>query len=65
MSPVKSVALIKLGFFALDQIAKWVAVVVKAQANPNMTEAEVDKLVADEQANAVRLSDAWRAYRQS
>ena len=58
-------AVIKLGFFALDQIAKWVSVVIKAKANPNMTEAEVNQLVADAQADAVRVSDDWRAYRQS
>ena len=61
MSPV----LVKLGFFALDQIAKWVSIVMKAQANPTMTEAEVDALVAQTQADTVKLSDDWRAFRQN
>ena len=58
-------AVIKLGFFALDQIAKWVAIALKAKANPGMTEAEVDALVAQTQADTVKLSDDWRAFRQN
>jgi hypothetical protein len=60
MSP----ATIKLGFFALDQIAKWTVAWTTAKANPDMTEAEIDQLVKDTQGTAVSTSDDWRAYRQ-
>lgn len=58
-------AVIKLGFFALDQIAKWVTVAIKAKANPNMTDTEVDQLVLETQVDTIKLSDDWRTYRSS
>ena len=60
-----SPTVIKLGFFALDQIAKWISVWMKAKGNPGMTEAEADQLVADTQATTVSVSDDWRAFRQN
>lgn len=60
MSP----ASVKLGLIALDQIAAWTVAYQQAKANPNMTDAEVERLVADTQAQAEQISDAWRKARQ-
>ncbi len=60
MNPVA----IKLGLVALDQLILWGAAYAKARDNPNMTEIEAGKLIADTQAQTIKISSDWRAYRQ-
>lgn len=55
---------IKLGFFALDQIAKWVETYQAAQKNPDMTEAEAQALITKTQGEATAVADAWETYRK-
>ncbi len=59
MSP----AAIKLGFFALDQIAKWVEIYVDAKNNPEMTMEEVDLLVKKTQDDAANVGQRWTDFR--
>jgi hypothetical protein len=60
MNPV----VIKLGFFALDQIAKWVETYQAAKANPGMTDAEAAALIAKVQGEAKTTADAWDDFRK-
>ena len=51
---------IKALLFILDQVAAWTIAAQKAAANPGMTQAEADKLIAETKAKAAQISDAWR-----
>jgi hypothetical protein len=55
---------VKLGIFALDQIAKFTELYLNSNKNPGMTSEEADALVAQTQADTVRISDGWRASRE-
>lgn len=56
-------AKVKLGLYALDQIAKWTEMYMKSKGNDSMTEAEADVLIAETQATAIATGKAWDASR--
>jgi hypothetical protein len=56
-------ATVKLGLFALDQIAKWVEIYITSKRNPSMTMEEADALVKTTQDDAVVVGDAWKEFR--
>lgn len=53
----------KLALIALDQINIWMMFWQAAKANPDMTDAEADALVAKTKAETITISDAWRDHR--
>ena len=55
MSP----ALAELIIFATSQIRAWVSTIESAKDNPNMTEAEKDKMIAEVQERARKTVEAW------
>lgn len=55
----RNALLAKVGFFALDQIGKWVEVYQKSKGNATMTKAEADALIAQTQQQAKDTVEAW------
>ena len=62
MNDEQAALLAKLGFFALDQIGKYVELVQKAQSNKTMTKEEMDKLIRETQEQARNTVAEWDEF---